>query len=326
MPVDPPSDEALVARVGAGDEAALRALYARHAGLVFSIAARVAPAEAAEDVVQEVFLALWRKSETFDPQKGTFKSWLGRIAKNRALNERRRRAASAGAAAPDPEAALAEVADDAPPPDEARWIAHRQKVLHDAVDALPEAQRRAVSLAFFDELPQSEVASVLGAPLGTVKTRIRLSMKRLAPILATALLAIAAVLAGWRWRRDEARRAREERALRMVTASDVAPIRLHAVNGAPDTAHGTYRARRGEGVAVLTTTALPPLGGGERYVGWAREGSAWISFGVIDAAADGRSLSVAEDAALAAPPDELRVTRETRETSAPEGPAVVAWP
>jgi RNA polymerase sigma-70 factor (ECF subfamily) len=320
MPSDPPSDEALLARVGEGDEEALRALYARHAGLVFSIAARVAPAETAEDVVQEVFLTLWRKHETFDAGKGTFKAWLARIAKNRALNERRRR----GTRGHDGDAALEGVADDALPADEAQWIAHRREVLRAAVDALPAPQRRAVSLAFFDELAHAEVATALGAPVGTVKTRIRLALKRLAPILAAALV-VALVIVGWRWRRDDGRRAREERALRMVTASDVVPLRLSAQAGVPDAAHGSYRARPGERVAVLTTTALPALDGGDRYVGWVRHGAAWVSFGRLDVGSDSRSISVAEDDALATPPDEVRVTRESREGTAPEGPVVIAW-
>src|SRR5580704_4619650 len=157
MSQDPRSDEALMAKVGEGDEAALRALYARYAGLVFSVAAKVAPRATAEDVVQEVFLTLWRKHGTFDPARGTLRAWLARIAKNRALNERRREAT-----ARETDGSPDDVADDAPQPDEAQWLAHREHVLRDAAAALPEPQRRAVSLAFFDELAHAEVASVLG--------------------------------------------------------------------------------------------------------------------------------------------------------------------
>ncbi len=319
MASDTLSDEALLGRMGEGDEEALRVLYARYAGLVFSVAARVAP-EAAEDVVQEVFLTLWRKHETFDAQRGPFRSWLARIAKNRALNERRRRAARGH----ESEEALVDVADAAPTPDEASWIAHRRDVLRRAVEALPAAQRRAVSLAFFDELAHAEVASVLGAPLGTVKTRIRLALQRLVPALA-ATLVVALLVVGWRWRRDGARRARDERALRMVTASDVVPLRLVAQSGVPEAAHGSFRARPGTGIAVLTTSALPRLEGDDRYVGWARRDATWVSFGRLEIGDDGRSLSVAEDDALAARPDELRVTREVREGSVHTGVTVLSW-
>jgi RNA polymerase sigma-70 factor (ECF subfamily) len=80
-------------------------------------------------------------------------------------------------------------------PDEAQWAAHRQAALHRAIEALPAPQKRALSLAFFDELTHEQVASVLRTPVGTAKTRIRLAMTRLAPLLVTLLAAVAAVLA-----------------------------------------------------------------------------------------------------------------------------------
>jgi len=100
-PTDPPfatqpqqtareTDEALVARLGLGDEDALRALHHRYAALVFTVAARFVDAATAEEVAQDVFVTLWKKHETFDPARGAFKSWLVQIARRRALNELRR--------------------------------------------------------------------------------------------------------------------------------------------------------------------------------------------------------------------------------------------
>ena len=87
-----------------------------------------------------------------------------------------------GASAPDAE--VDEVADEALEPDEALWRAHRRSALRAAVDALPDEQRRALSLAYFDELTHEQIAAALRVPLGTTKTRIRSAIRRLAPLLA----------------------------------------------------------------------------------------------------------------------------------------------
>lgn len=170
MPMTVPleSDEALVARLAGGDEAALRALHQRWAALVFAVAARFVDAAAAEEVVQDVFVTLWKKHEQFDAKRGSFKGWIVQIARRRALNELRRRK---GQGQQD-EQALAQLRDDAVEPDEAQWLAHRRAVIRAAVDALPEAQRQALSLAFFDELTHEQIARVLHTPVGTTKTRI----------------------------------------------------------------------------------------------------------------------------------------------------------
>ena len=315
-------DNALVARLALGEEDALRVLHGRYAPLVFTVAARIADEAAAEDVVQDVFLTLWKKHATFDPARGTFKAWLTQIARRCALNELRRRRGRGEEA----DNASERIADDGVLADDALWEAHRRAKLRTAVDALPPAQRQALSLAFFDELTHEQVAAVLHAPIGTAKTRIRLAMKRLAPLLATLMTVVVLLVV---WRRDEQNAALNDRALRMVTSSDVVPRRLEASVGVPTLAHGNYRARPGVGVAVLTTSSLPVLGptaGRERYFAWARHGATWVSLGRIRPGADGRSLLVHEDASLASPVDEVRVTREITDRDAPHGPIVIAWP
>ena len=316
------SDEALAARVSKGEEDALRALHQRYAALVYTVAARFVDAAAAEEVVQDVFVALWKKGETFDPARGAFKSWLVQIVRRRAINEIRR-ARSRGAERAEGDEALAKLPDDTMQADEAQWLAHRRQVLRAAVDALPAPQRQAVSLAFFDELTHEQIASVMGAPIGTTKTRIRLALKRLAPVLLAAFAA-AAVLA-WIRSRDE-RAARTEQALRMVTASDVVPLRLGAapgVAGVPAEAHGSYRARSGAGVAVLTTSHLPAIAAHEAYVAWVRGTRGWRVLGTVVVEGDGRSLLVSAIDSTEVVPDELRVTRETGAPGASPGERVV---
>jgi|HubBroStandDraft_1064217.scaffolds.fasta_scaffold03355_7 RNA polymerase sigma factor (sigma-70 family) len=310
------TDEELVTRLGAGDEDALRALHHRYAALVFTVAARFVDVTTAEEVVQDVFVTLWRKHETFDPARGVFKSWIVQIARRRALNELRRKEGRG----PHSDEPLAQLPDSAIEPDEAQWLAHRRAVIRAAVDALPAAQRQALSLAFFDELTHEQIASVLSTPVGTTKTRIRLALKRLAPVLVAGL-AVTAILVIVR--RREEHDARNEQALRMVTASDVIPLRLGAAPGAPVDAHGSYRTRPGANIAVLTTSHLPALAAPETYAAWARRGDAWTLLGLVVIESDGRSVLVSAIDSRA-PSDEIRVTLESSPPGvAPRGPRVL---
>jgi RNA polymerase sigma-70 factor (ECF subfamily) len=317
-PASDDTDEQLVRRLGAGDENALRVLHRRYAALVFTVCVRHLDMAAAEDVVQSVFLTLWRKHHTFDPARGSFKSWIVRIARNRALNHLR----SNQSRAHHGEEALVELADESLEPDELQWLEHRRAVIRAAVDALPPAQRQALSMAFFDELTHEQIAAVLGTPLGTTKTRIRLALRRLGPGL---LVLLAAALVALALRLHEERAVRNEQALRMVTASDVVPLRLHAGAGLAADSHGSYRTRPGAHLAVLTTSQLPALTSSESYVAWAHRPSGWHYLGTVVVEGDGRSLLVC-DSDPAAAPDAIRVTVETGEAkSGPRGSVALEW-
>jgi RNA polymerase sigma-70 factor (ECF subfamily) len=311
-------DPELVRRLGTGDENALRVLHQRYAALVFTVCARYLDTAAAEDVVQDVFLTLWRKHQTFDPARGSFKSWIVQIARNRALNHLR----SKHRRARHDEEGLAELADGSLEPDESQWLEHRRAVIRAAVDALPQAQRQALSMAFFDELSHEQIAAFLGTPLGTTKTRIRLALRRLAPILFTLLSAVSIALAV---RLYEERAAQNEQALRMITASDVVPLRLHAGPGLSADAHGTYRTRPGARLAVLTTSHLPALTASGSYVAWAHRPNGWHYLGTVVVEGDGRSMLVC-DSDPATAPDAIRVTVETGEQKdAPRGRVALEW-
>ena len=162
--------------------------------------------------------------------------------------------------------------------------------------------------------------------MGTTKTRIRLGLRRLAVVLAVVLAATVVALVV---RRREERAARSEQALRMVTASDVVPLRLApapATSVAPAEAHGSYRTRPGASVAVLTTSHLPPVAAPEAYVAWAHRADGWHALGPVVVESDGRSLLVADVDAAGIAPDELRVTRESGPVGAtPRGLSVLAW-
>jgi len=131
--------------LAAGSEDALRELYARYAPLVFGIATRSLERAAAEEVVQDVFLSLWRGAERFDAELGSLRGWLLQIAHRRILNElrgRRRRVQLE----PEPEGDGA-LADPEPGPQGLLWLSFRRAAVRNAIDALPPAQRQALSLA-----------------------------------------------------------------------------------------------------------------------------------------------------------------------------------
>lgn len=326
-----PTDEALVAAVAADPEAgeAVAGLYARHAPVVFGMAARALDAAAAEDVVQEVFLTVWRQAHTFDPRRGSVRAWIVRIAQSRVANElrRRRRRPLASSGADD---VVEGLPDGRPGPPDARWQAFRRDALHAALDALPAAQRRALGLAFFEDMSHAQIASVLELPLGTVKTRIRSAMQtlrgRLPELAAAALVALLAVL-GVRERATRLEWERDERALALVTASDAQNLRLAPAPGVGADTHARYRGRPGAPLAVVTLSSFPPAPPGRTYQAWARHGARWTSLGTAVPDAGGSARLIAEAPALATSPDVVAITVEpSGGSAAPSGPVVVQWP
>jgi RNA polymerase sigma-70 factor, ECF subfamily len=196
-------DVAVVRRMAAGSEAALETLYDRYAVSIFGAVYRLTSDRGtAEEVVQETFLALWNRAETFDPAAGSLAAWLHAIARNRTIDRLRaagRRpslVALSSAAAPDEDATQALerlVADGstvggARPmagPEQAFEAAGVQEAIGVAIAAMPEDERTVILLAYQEELSQSEIAARLGWPLGTVKTRTRRALLRLRQALGT---------------------------------------------------------------------------------------------------------------------------------------------
>lgn len=170
-------DEALVKRMAAGDETAFAALYDRYASLLYGLACRMlGPSQDAEDAVQDVFMQAWTGAGTYDPGRGSVRSWLALACRSRCLDRLRRSRTRARreAAAAAPQAAE-DCALSHPEWERARLAAE----VRQAVAQLPPEQRRAIEEAFFGGLSHSEVAEKTGEPLGTVKTRLRLAAKKL---------------------------------------------------------------------------------------------------------------------------------------------------
>ena len=173
------ADLALLQRIVARDESAVAELYDRHSRLVFSVIWRILRSQPdAEDVLQETFVRVWTRAETYDASLGSPTTWLTRIAHNRALDRLRALRARATVDGPAPErsesgeiqGAVAAVSDR---PDVRTEDAAVITALRGAVARLPESQRVLIEAAYFDGYTHQELAEKLGLPLGTVKTRIR---------------------------------------------------------------------------------------------------------------------------------------------------------
>lgn len=181
------SDEELVRRVGEGDTAALEALYSRYARVVFSFAVRiVGDGQTAEEILQEAFVRTWTQAGTFRTVRGNFASWLLSITHNLAIDElRRRQRRPQRADIGESGDALFGLVDEATNVEEAAASSILRDRVALALTTLPEAQRVAIELAYFQGLSQREIAARLDEPLGTVKTRLRLGMHKLKDALAT---------------------------------------------------------------------------------------------------------------------------------------------
>jgi RNA polymerase sigma-70 factor, ECF subfamily len=179
------SDEQLMARLtGPEVEAALSELYDRYSRTVYGVGIKIlGDRSSAEELVQEVFLKVWRSSGTFDPSRASFSTWLYRVTRSVALDLYRKRtsrirpvpnADSQIAAARDSSAGPEEIVDDS-------WLSWR---MSNALEELGATQREVVELAYFQGLSQREISQRTGMPLGTVKSRTASAMKRLRQGLA----------------------------------------------------------------------------------------------------------------------------------------------
>jgi RNA polymerase sigma-70 factor, ECF subfamily len=163
--------------ISSGREEAMAELYDRYSSIVYSVALRVlGDTGRAEDVMQEVFMQLWRNPAAFDTNRGSLAAWLAVIARNRAIDALRKRR---------PESNIEDVvvAADIDLESEAARKITVEKV-RGVLAGMPAEQRRAIELAFFEGLTHTEVAAELGEPLGTVKTRIRSALQALRKVMA----------------------------------------------------------------------------------------------------------------------------------------------
>jgi RNA polymerase sigma-70 factor (ECF subfamily) len=183
---DPAADRDLLQQVALGSSAAMRTLYERCAGRAWAVTLRILGSRSdAEEVLQETFLEVWRRAREFDPDRGGVETWVMMIARTRAIDRKRTLSTMAR---------VAEEAGTQPPPvsatpagpfESAEQGQARARVSV-ALRELPREQRQVVELAYFEGLSQREIAERTGDPLGTVKTRTRLALEKLASRLGEA--------------------------------------------------------------------------------------------------------------------------------------------
>jgi RNA polymerase sigma-70 factor (ECF subfamily) len=177
-------EAALLARIVDRDERAVEALYAKYSRPLYSLAYQVTGADRfAQDVVQEVFVAVWKDAARFDPARGSVGPWLFSLARHKAIDLVRREANVRKRTA-EVDMELEVAPDDV---DHEAWLNLRRDRVHAAIATLTEPQRTALELAFFGGLTHVEVAERLGLPLGTAKTRIRTALLKLRDALGTSL-------------------------------------------------------------------------------------------------------------------------------------------
>jgi RNA polymerase sigma-70 factor (ECF subfamily) len=174
------SDGELITRVGSGDRRAFETLYRRYARPVFGLALRrLGDRGRAEDAVQETFASIWRAARSYRPERGPGAPWLYAVARNAIVDNGRVRREPPIETAEEP-------SDEETPADRAEsgWVAWR---VHRCLAELPDNERIVIELAYWGGRSQSEIADLLSVPLGTVKTRTRTGLARLADLLEDVL-------------------------------------------------------------------------------------------------------------------------------------------
>lgn len=182
---DDTEDQECIARISAGDAQALEQLYDRYSATVYRMAVRIVKnQELAEDVVQEVFWRVWRRSGSFSRERGKVSQWLFGIAHNMCIDElRRMRSRPVPVYEDDERPFIQQLPDEHTDVVGAALHSEQRRTIVEALGQLPDAQRQAIELAYFGGLSHQEIANRLDRPLGTVKTRVRLGLHKLNALL-----------------------------------------------------------------------------------------------------------------------------------------------
>jgi hypothetical protein len=178
-----------------------------------------------------------------------------------------------------------QVLDQEPGPEDRVFQTEHRQIVDSALESLPRKQREAVALAFLEDMTHEQVAEALDVPLGTAKTRIRSGLHSLRMVLApvaASLFGLGFAVVCVRYMQTQTKLERDERALTLVSMSELAPLRLGAAtSGLPAGAHASYRGRANSNLAVLTAEGLPAPSDGKTDQAWVRQGDQWTSLGTF---------------------------------------------
>jgi RNA polymerase sigma-70 factor (ECF subfamily) len=181
------ADEELMPLIGDKDPEAFAVFYDRHGGVAYSLAYRIVGEKAAaEDVTQEAFISIWKSGARFDRTRGSVRSWMLSIVRNRAIDALRSKAGKAPKLTFDDDAILEQRPSAELTEDEAMRRETATEV-RGALDELPGEQSKVIELAYFGGFTHSEIARMLGVPLGTVKGRMRLGLEKIRGEMAEGL-------------------------------------------------------------------------------------------------------------------------------------------
>jgi RNA polymerase sigma-70 factor, ECF subfamily len=186
VPADPTIAVHLIRQVANQDRDAFSQLYDRFSSLVFTLAMRMLRARSdAEDLLQEVFVQVWRQAQSYSAERGSPEAWIINIARSRAIDKIRsiRRMEKSFVLTDDP--ARAESSDNV---ESSVAESEARMAMNSALANLPETQRKVLELAYFSGLTQTEIATRLAEPLGTVKTRMRSAIQRLREMLGAQVV------------------------------------------------------------------------------------------------------------------------------------------
>jgi RNA polymerase sigma-70 factor, ECF subfamily len=184
--MDQIEDLAQLHRIAAGDAVALAHFYDQYSRLVYSIAFQiVGEVHLAEEIVQDVFIQVWKKAETYDPSQGKVITWVTSITRHRAIDNYRRLNVRPEGHSIAWDDCCSEKPDGDAEVEPGLIGSEQRQIMLQALSGLPDDQRDAIALAYFKGMTQQEIAAHLNEPLGTVKTRIRLGMQKLRTALST---------------------------------------------------------------------------------------------------------------------------------------------
>ena len=180
-----PTDEQLISAICKGEESAVEVLYERYHRYAYALAYRILhDPVASEDIVQDAFLSIWRKASLYQAQNGSVQSWLQAIVRNRAIDKLR------ACAHRDYQWTPLQADNEQDPPSEQpdvweqAWQSEQHRIIREAMEQIPDEQRKVIELAYFGGLTHAEISEQYQIPLGTVKGRMRLGLQKMKSLLA----------------------------------------------------------------------------------------------------------------------------------------------